>query len=51
MEVKDETREQLIDQAREGGPVNWDAEDANTSAQKVTRVLQLIAGTIEYQFA
>ncbi len=52
LEVETQTRQHLIEQAKESGVLRWDAEDGdNTSAQRVAEMLQLIVATREYQFA
>ena len=49
--VSDETREELLEQARNQGPVSW-ATDADRAhgARRVGDMLALIVGTREYQF-
>jgi hypothetical protein len=47
LEVGTETRRELIEQARDGGALHWDAPDAE---QRVTEMLQLIVAMREYQF-
>jgi uncharacterized protein (DUF1800 family) len=42
-----ESRHELVEQAREGGALNWDAADAG---QRVAEMLQLIVAMREYQF-
>jgi uncharacterized protein (DUF1800 family) len=42
-----ESRHELVEQAREGGALNWDAADAE---QRVAEMLQLIVAMREYQF-
>jgi hypothetical protein len=52
MEVGAETRQELLDQAKEWGPISWDNEtNAQTADQRVGEMLQLIVATREYQFA
>lgn len=52
MEVGAETRQELLDQAKEWGPISWDSEtNAQTADQRVGEMLQLIVATREYQFA
>jgi hypothetical protein len=52
MEVGAETRQELLDQAKEWGPISWDGEtNAQTADQRVGEMLQLIVATREYQFA
>jgi hypothetical protein len=51
-EVAAETRQELIDQAKEWGQLRWDNEaNAKTADQRVGEMLQLIVATREYQFA
>ncbi len=51
-EVAAETRQELIDQAKEWGQLRWDSEaNAKTADQRVGEMLQLIVATREYQFA
>jgi hypothetical protein len=47
LEVGEGTRQELIEQAREGGALHWDAADAE---QRVVEMLQLIVAMREYQF-
>jgi len=47
LEVGTETRRELIEQARDGGALHWDASDAE---QRVAELLQLIVAMREYQF-
>jgi hypothetical protein len=47
LEVGEETRRELIEQARDGGALHWDASDAE---QRVAEMLQLIVAMREYQF-
>jgi uncharacterized protein (DUF1800 family) len=47
LEVGTETRRELVEQARDGGALHWDASDAE---QRVTEMLQLIVAMREYQF-
>jgi hypothetical protein len=47
VEVGDETRQELLEQAQAGGALSWD--DANAE-QRVTEMLQLIVAMREYQF-
>jgi hypothetical protein len=52
VEVGAETRQELLDQAKEWGPISWDSEtNAQTADQRVGEMLQLIVATREYQFA
>ena len=47
LQMGDESRRELIDQAREGGALNWQSADAE---QRVAEMLQLIVAMREYQF-
>jgi hypothetical protein len=47
LQVEDETRQELLEQARSGGNLSWDAANAE---QRVTEILQLIVAMREYQF-
>jgi hypothetical protein len=47
LEMGEESRRELIAQAREGGALNWQSTDA---AQRVAEMLQLIVAMREYQF-
>lgn len=47
LEMGEESRRELIAQAREGGALNWQSADA---AQRVAEMLQLIVAMREYQF-
>jgi hypothetical protein len=47
LEVGEDTRQELMEQAREGGALHWDAADAE---QRVAEMLQLIVAMREYQF-
>ena len=51
LEVEPQTRQHLIEQAEEGGIINWgtDEEEAATT-RRVAQMLQLIVATREYQF-
>jgi len=52
VEMGAETRQELLDQAKEWGPISWDGEtNAQTADQRVGEMLQLIVATREYQFA
>jgi hypothetical protein len=52
MTVSDETRQELVDQAKEWGQLRWDNEANSQAADKrVGEMLQLIVATREYQFA
>ena len=51
LEVTQETRDELVQQAEPDGPLVWDTdEDREASVQRVTGMLAMIAGTREYQF-
>jgi hypothetical protein len=50
VEVSAETRQELVESAKEWGQIRWDT-DAATADQRVGQMLQLIAATREYQFA
>jgi hypothetical protein len=47
LQVEDETRQELLEQARGGGNLSWDAADAE---QRVVEMLQLVVAMREYQF-
>ena len=52
MEVGAETRQELLDQAKEWGQIGWENEaNAQNADQRVGEMLQLIVATREYQFA
>jgi uncharacterized protein DUF1800 len=52
VEVGAETRQELLDQAKEWGQIGWDNEANSQNAdQRVGEMLQLIVATREYQFA
>jgi hypothetical protein len=52
VEVGSDTRRELVDQAKEWGPISWDREvSAQTADKRVGEMLQLIVATREYQFA
>jgi len=52
VEVGTDTRRELIDQAKEWGPMSWDSEvKARTADKRTAEMLQLIVATREYQFA
>ncbi len=51
MEVEAKTRQHLIQQAQEGGVLQWDTKDGDSApSQRVAQMLQLIVATREYQF-
>jgi hypothetical protein len=47
LQVGSETHQELLEQARSGGALNWDDDNAE---QRVTEILQLIVAMREYQF-
>jgi hypothetical protein len=47
LEVGDETRQELLEQAQSGGDLSWDDDNAE---QRVMELLQLIVAMREYQF-
>ena len=52
MEVGQQTRQQLLGQAEEGGDIRWSTEEeATASERRVAVTLALIAASGEYQFA
>jgi uncharacterized protein (DUF1800 family) len=52
MEVGNDTRQELLDQAKEWGQISWDSgSNAQIADQRVGEMLQLIVATREYQFA
>ncbi len=52
VEVGTDTRQELLDQAKEWGPISWDSEsNAQLADKRVGEMLQLIVATREYQFA
>jgi uncharacterized protein (DUF1800 family) len=52
VEVGADTRQELLDQAKEWGPISWDNEtNAQNADKRVGEMLQLIVATREYQFA
>ena len=51
LEVRPESRQQLVDHASEEGPLAWETEpDAETSRTRVGEMLQLIASLREFQY-
>jgi hypothetical protein len=48
LEVGQETREQLIEQAKSGGNMNWSDEAA--AGTRIGEMLALVGATTEYQF-
>jgi len=52
VEVREDTRRELNDQAKQWGRLNWDSEpNAQVAAKRATEMMQLIVATREYQFA
>jgi hypothetical protein len=52
VEIGAETRQELVDQAKEWGTLRWDNEsNSQVADQRVGEMLQLIVATREYQFA
>ena len=52
VEVGSDTRQELLDQAKEWGQIRWDSElNTKTADKRVGEMLQLIVATREYQFA
>ena len=50
MSVSSATNKEMVERATEGGPIRFGSEaEIRTSSQKVVEILQLIAGTREYQ--
>jgi hypothetical protein len=47
LEYSDETKAELLEQARSNGNLNWDAPDAE---ERVGQLMQLIVAMREYQF-
>ena len=51
LQVGTDTRQELLEQAREGGPLTWDSTDEEeASVARVGEMLQLIVAMREYQF-
>ncbi len=51
LELEPETRQNLIEQAQEGGNLRWDTQSEDSpSSQRVAEMMQLIVATREYQF-
>ena len=51
LQVRPETRQQLVDRASESGAMSWSSErEAALSAERVGEMLQLIAAIREYQY-
>jgi hypothetical protein len=52
LEIRADTREELLSQAKEWGQVAWDSDaNAKIADQRAAAMLQLITATREYQFA
>jgi hypothetical protein len=52
VEIGSETKQELLNQAKAWGSLNWDNEsNAQTADRRTAEMLQLIAATREYQFA
>ena len=51
VEVRDETRAELVDHVALRGDLEWDDDNETESARRVSEILQLIVATREYQFA
>ena len=52
LEFSEATRSELLDQATEDGPLNWDTEDdSEKSERKIGVMLALIAASRDFQFA
>ena len=50
-DLEPQTHQDLLEQANEGGTLNWGTEDeVKASTQRVAELLQLIVSTKEYQF-
>jgi hypothetical protein len=51
VEVGNDTKQELLAQARAWGQIAWDSDaNSNNADQRVAQMLQLIAATREYQF-
>ena len=50
LEVADSTKQELVSMAQQQGDLQWDSQNASTSAQRVGDMLALIAASREYQF-
>ena len=51
LQVTETTRQELVDQAQQGGELGWDTEEASrVSAQRVGDMMALIVASKEYQF-
>ena len=51
LDVSDETRVELLDQARSDGDLRWDDETASASERRIGVMLALIAASRDFQFA
>jgi hypothetical protein len=52
IEVRADTKKELVDQVKEWGEIRWDTDaDAVVAAKRTGELLQLIVATREYQFA
>jgi hypothetical protein len=50
MDISDDTRVGLLEFAEAGGDLNFDDDHRQESAERVTRMLQLIVSSVDYQF-
>jgi hypothetical protein len=48
LELGEQSRQELLTHAREGGQLNWS--DATQAEERVGQMLQLVVATREYQF-
>ena len=52
LEVGEDARRELVSHAGEGGALRWGtAQESESSTQRVSEMLQLIASLREYQYA
>jgi Protein of unknown function (DUF1800) len=51
LHVADDTKQELLSQAREWGQISWSNGNAQASDQRAAEMLQLVVATREYQFA
>jgi hypothetical protein len=51
VEVGEDTKQELVAQAKEWGPIRWDGAQEQTAVKHAAEMLQLIVATREYQFA
>jgi Protein of unknown function (DUF1800) len=51
LQVADDTKQELVSQAREWGQISWSNGNAQASDQRAAEMLQLVVATREYQFA